>query len=117
MGFSGFSDGLPGPKLAEFGPGTVSSFLAAIFCARGLAESPGGARFGGFPAGPGPGVFFVFFASWPGAGLIFFSFVFPDSGLFRVREASQRVQDVLLLRKAAPRAREAGSSLPSIKKV
>ena len=47
----------------------------------------------------------------------FFGFDFPDSELFRVREASQRVQDALLLRKAAPRAREAGSSLPSIKNV
>ena len=48
-----FFRGLPGPKLGESGPGTVTGLFPMFFCARRLNASPGDPRNINFPAGPG----------------------------------------------------------------
>ena len=42
LDFSRNFAGLLGPKLKEFGPGAVTAFFLALFCAWRLAESPAG---------------------------------------------------------------------------
>ena len=70
------------PKNLESGPGTATAGFPGLFCARGLAESPGGARFGGFPAGPGPeSASWVVCAALEPAGPIFSASIFRIPGV------------------------------------
>ena len=92
-------------------------FFLRFFCARPRAESPEGARFGDFSAGPGPMGFCWFSCVLaPGVEFIFFGFDFWDSGRFGPWEAGELARDVLLLRKAASRAWEANICLHTVQK-
>ena len=71
--FNAFSGPL-GPKFKETGPGAGMAGFLTFFCAQGLAESTGVARFGGFPASSGPeSAFRLFCAARPGLPLFYAS--------------------------------------------